>query len=175
MSTNSRYGSIDDDSPGLAPSVASDSASSEGHLESPPHSAVPMDVSTITSTDLAGPSKSPTENGLDSTRKWIPGEHTVNQQVYLQEQASYSNRRLPETRKANTTSLDALSSDSHSAPGSPQTVEQYSRDVSAFLMWAAEPHLEERKRTGFMVLIFLLIFTGLIYLTKKSVYASNEH
>ncbi|MDO9414809.1 cytochrome c1 [Pararhizobium sp.] len=59
--------------------------------------------------------------------------------------------------------------------GSPQTVEQYSRDISAFLMWAAEPHLEERKRTGFMVLIFLVIFTGLIYLTKKSIYANKEH
>jgi ubiquinol-cytochrome c reductase cytochrome c1 subunit len=59
--------------------------------------------------------------------------------------------------------------------GAPQTVEQYSRDISAFLMWAAEPHLEARKRTGFMVMIFLLIFTGLIYLTKKSVYASREH
>lgn len=59
--------------------------------------------------------------------------------------------------------------------GSPQTVDQYARDVSAFLMWAAEPHLEERKRTGFMVMVFLLIFTGLIYLTKKSVYANKEH
>ncbi len=59
--------------------------------------------------------------------------------------------------------------------GSPQTVEQYSHDISAFLMWAAEPHLEARKRTGFMVMIFLLIFTGLIYLTKKSVYANKEH
>ena len=59
--------------------------------------------------------------------------------------------------------------------GSPQTVDQYARDVSSFLMWAAEPHLEERKRTGFMVMVFLLIFTGLIYLTKKSVYANKEH
>ena len=59
--------------------------------------------------------------------------------------------------------------------GAPQTVDQYAKDVSAFLMWAAEPHLEERKRTGFMVMVFLLIFTGLIYLTKKSVYASKEH
>ena len=48
-------------------------------------------------------------------------------------------------------------------------------DVAAFLMWAAEPHLEDRKRTGFMVMVFLLIFTGLIYLTKKSVYANKEH
>jgi len=59
--------------------------------------------------------------------------------------------------------------------GSPQTLDQYAKDVSAFLMWTAEPHLEERKRTGFMVMVFLLIFTGLIYLTKKSVYASKEH
>jgi ubiquinol-cytochrome c reductase cytochrome c1 subunit len=59
--------------------------------------------------------------------------------------------------------------------GSPQTVDQYAKDVSAFLMWTAEPHLEERKRTGFMVMVFLVIFSGLIYLTKKSVYASKEH
>lgn len=59
--------------------------------------------------------------------------------------------------------------------GSPETLEQYSHDISAFLMWAAEPHLEERKRTGFMVMVFLAIFTALIYLTKKSVYANKEH
>ena len=59
--------------------------------------------------------------------------------------------------------------------GAPQPVDQYARDVASFLMWAAEPHLEERKRTGFMVMVFLVIFTGLIYLTKKSVYANKEH
>ncbi|AYD01680.1 cytochrome c1 [Neorhizobium sp. NCHU2750] len=59
--------------------------------------------------------------------------------------------------------------------GSPQTVDQYAKDVAAFLMWTAEPHLEERKRTGFMVMVFLVIFSGLIYLTKKSVYANKEH
>lgn len=59
--------------------------------------------------------------------------------------------------------------------GTPQTLDQYSKDVSAFLMWAAEPHLEDRKRTGFMVMVFLAIFTALIYLTKKSVYANKEH
>ncbi len=59
--------------------------------------------------------------------------------------------------------------------GTPQTVDQYSRDISAFLMWAAEPHLEERKRTGFMVMVFLLMLTGLVYLTKKSIYAGKDH
>ncbi len=59
--------------------------------------------------------------------------------------------------------------------GSPQTVDQYARDVASFLMWAAEPHLEERKHTGFMVMVFLIIFTVLIYLTKRSIYAKTEH
>jgi ubiquinol-cytochrome c reductase cytochrome b/c1 subunit len=55
--------------------------------------------------------------------------------------------------------------------GSPQTVAQYSRDVSAFLMWAAEPHLESRKRIGFQVILFLLVFAGLMYFTKKKVWS----
>jgi ubiquinol-cytochrome c reductase cytochrome c1 subunit len=59
--------------------------------------------------------------------------------------------------------------------GSPQTVDQYARDVAAFLMWAAEPHLVDRKRMGFEVLIFLIIFTGLMYLTKKKVWAAVAH
>ena len=40
--------------------------------------------------------------------------------------------------------------------GSPATVDQYAKDVAAFMMWAAEPHLEARKRIGFQVMIFLL-------------------
>lgn len=59
--------------------------------------------------------------------------------------------------------------------GSPETVSQYAQDVSAFMMWAAEPHMEERKQTGFMVIMFLLIFTALLYLTKKAVFASRDH
>jgi ubiquinol-cytochrome c reductase cytochrome b/c1 subunit len=55
--------------------------------------------------------------------------------------------------------------------GSPQTVEQYAKDVSAFLMWAAEPHMEARKRLGLQVMLFLLVFAGLLYFTKKKVWA----
>ena len=54
--------------------------------------------------------------------------------------------------------------------GAPQTVDQYSKDVAAFMMWAAEPTLVERKQLGFKVMIFLLIFAGLLYLTKKRVF-----
>jgi cytochrome c1 len=55
---------------------------------------------------------------------------------------------------------------------SPQTVEQYSKDVSAFLMWAAEPHLVARKRIGFQVMIFLIVMSGLLYFTKKKVWSA---
>jgi len=55
--------------------------------------------------------------------------------------------------------------------GSPATVDQYAKDVAAFMMWAAEPHLEARKRIGFQVMIFLIIFSGLMYFTKKKVWA----
>jgi ubiquinol-cytochrome c reductase cytochrome c1 subunit len=56
-------------------------------------------------------------------------------------------------------------------PVVPQTVDQYARDVTAFLAWAAEPHLEARKRMGFGVIAFLLLLTGLMYFTKKKVWA----
>ena len=58
--------------------------------------------------------------------------------------------------------------------GSPQTVAQYSRDVAAFLAWTAEPSLEHRKRIGFQVIIFLIVFAGLMYFTKKKVW-SDAH
>ncbi|MGC4024991.1 MAG: cytochrome c1 [Mesorhizobium sp.] len=59
--------------------------------------------------------------------------------------------------------------------GSPQTVDQYAHDISAFLMWAAEPHMEERKRTGFSVMTFMLLFGVLVYLTKRKVWSNVEH
>jgi len=51
------------------------------------------------------------------------------------------------------------------------TVPQYAHDVSTFLMWAAEPHMEERKRLGLQVFVFLIIMSLLLYLTKKKVWA----
>ena len=59
--------------------------------------------------------------------------------------------------------------------GSPETLDQYARDVTAFLMWAAEPHLEARKRTGFNVMVFLALFGALVYLTKRKVWSKIDH
>jgi cytochrome c1 len=58
--------------------------------------------------------------------------------------------------------------------GSPQTVQQYAKDISAFLMWTAEPHLAARKRLGLQVLIFLIVLSGLLYFTKKKVWHAVE-
>ncbi|MCC6205348.1 MAG: cytochrome c1 [Hyphomicrobiales bacterium] len=59
--------------------------------------------------------------------------------------------------------------------GSPQTVDQYATDVSAFLMYVAEPHLEDRKKTGFRVMIFLILFGALVYITKRKVWSGVAH
>ncbi|MGU9981228.1 cytochrome c1 [Phreatobacter sp. HK31-P] len=58
--------------------------------------------------------------------------------------------------------------------GSPQTAQQYAADVTAFLMWTAEPHMEQRKRIGFQVILFLLVLGGLAYFTKKKVWKNVE-
>lgn len=50
--------------------------------------------------------------------------------------------------------------------GTPETQLQYSKDVATFLMWAAEPTLDVRKRIGWYVLGFLIIFAGLLVATK---------
>jgi ubiquinol-cytochrome c reductase cytochrome c1 subunit len=55
-------------------------------------------------------------------------------------------------------------------PQAPETVAQYSKDVTAFLMWAAEPTLEQRKQLGFKVTAFLILLAGLLYFTKKRVW-----
>ena len=53
----------------------------------------------------------------------------------------------------------------------PATVENYARDVAAFLAWAGDPRLEERKRTGLLVMIYLLITAVLLYLAKRRIWA----
>jgi ubiquinol-cytochrome c reductase cytochrome b/c1 subunit len=58
--------------------------------------------------------------------------------------------------------------------GAPQTIDQYSKDISAFLMWAAEPHMVARKRIGLQVMIFLIVLAGLMYFTKKKVWHEVE-
>ncbi len=57
------------------------------------------------------------------------------------------------------------------ADGTEASVAQMSRDVATFLMWTAEPMLETRKQMGIKVILFLLVFTGLMYAVKRKVWA----
>jgi ubiquinol-cytochrome c reductase cytochrome c1 subunit len=55
--------------------------------------------------------------------------------------------------------------------GTEATVEQMAHDVTVFLHWAAEPHMEARKRAGIGVVLFLLVLTGLLYAVKRKVWS----
>jgi ubiquinol-cytochrome c reductase cytochrome c1 subunit len=59
--------------------------------------------------------------------------------------------------------------------GTPSTVANQARDVAAFLMWAAEPKMEERKQFGLGAMIYLLIFTGLLYASYRRVWRNVAH
>jgi len=57
------------------------------------------------------------------------------------------------------------------ADGTPATVAQQAKDVTAFLAWAAEPHLEARREMGVMVILFLTVFAALMYAAKRRLWA----
>ncbi len=55
--------------------------------------------------------------------------------------------------------------------GTVASVEQMSKDVTSFLMWAAEPHLEARHQMGFKAIIYLIILTTLVYFSMKKIWS----
>ena len=58
--------------------------------------------------------------------------------------------------------------------GTEATVEQMSKDVTTFLMWAAEPHLESRHQMGFKAIMYLIILTILVYFSMKKIWSRIE-
>ena len=54
--------------------------------------------------------------------------------------------------------------------GTKKTVDNYAKDVSAYLMWAAEPKLEERHQLGARIMIFLIVFAVIMFLAKRAVW-----
>ena len=58
--------------------------------------------------------------------------------------------------------------------GTAATVEQMSKDVTTFLMWTAEPHLETRHKMGFRVIVYLIILTILVYFSMKKIWSRIE-
>ena len=60
------------------------------------------------------------------------------------------------------------------ADGTNATVEQMSKDVTTFLMWTAEPHLEARHQMGFKAIVYLIILTILVYFSMKRIWSRIE-
>ena len=58
--------------------------------------------------------------------------------------------------------------------GTNATVEQMSKDVTTFLMWTAEPHLETRHQMGFKAIVYLIILTILVYFSMKRIWSRVE-
>ena len=59
--------------------------------------------------------------------------------------------------------------------GKPSTVDQQAKDVVAFLAWAAEPKMEERKQFGLGAMIYLLIFSGLLWVSYRKIWKNIGH
>ena len=55
--------------------------------------------------------------------------------------------------------------------GTQSTTVQMAKDVTTFLVWAAEPHLESQHRMGFKVIIYLIILLILVYMSKQKVWS----
>ncbi len=55
--------------------------------------------------------------------------------------------------------------------GTAATIDQQAKDVTNFLAWAAEPKLEERRRVGLMVMLFLVFFAGIMYAAKRRLWS----
>ncbi len=61
------------------------------------------------------------------------------------------------------------------ADGAPNKIDDMAHDVVTFLAWASEPNMEDRKRTGVKVVLFLLALAGLMYAVKRKVWAGVAH
>ena len=55
--------------------------------------------------------------------------------------------------------------------GTQTTKEQIAKDVTTFLVWASEPHLESQHKMGFKAIIYLIILITLVYLSKQKVWS----
>ncbi|GHF33055.1 cytochrome c1 [Seohaeicola zhoushanensis] len=60
------------------------------------------------------------------------------------------------------------------ADGHSNDAHHIAQDVAAFLMWSAEPKMMERKQAGLLGVLFLGIFTVLLYLTNKKLWAPHK-
>lgn len=120
------------------------------------------------------------EQGVDYITALLNGYEAPPAGVTV-EDGLHWNKYFPGNRIAMSDPLVAVFDDTGKAAdptfytdGTPITRQQVARDVAAFLYWAAEPQLEARKRLGAQVMLWLLFLAGLLYVTKKRIWARIE-
>lgn len=123
------------------------------------------------------------EKGVDYIYSLLVNGYVEPPKDYDLPAGTYYNAVYPGHKIAMANPLNLLFDEKTNKPGDPAfyddktvfTREQAARDVSSFLMWAAEPRLEERKRLGVKVMIFLAVFAFLLLLVKRRIWANIAH
>lgn len=113
------------------------------------------------------------EGGADYLYALLTGYANAPANVKL-EQGMYYNKAFPGGQIAMTNPLQpgqVKYQKVEGQPATPETIEQYAKDVTAFLTWAADPKLEERKSMGWKVLLYLLVTALMLYLAKKRLWS----
>lgn len=59
--------------------------------------------------------------------------------------------------------------------GAPCDVDHEARDVAAFLAWASDPHLEQRNQIGLAVMVYLTLFSALLYFSYRQIWRNVAH
>ena len=59
--------------------------------------------------------------------------------------------------------------------GTKASVEQMAWDVVNFMQWTAEPEMEQRKKMGFKVVLFLIILSAILYAAKRKMWSNLDH
>jgi cytochrome c1 len=112
------------------------------------------------------------EEGVDYIAALLQGYEEAPQGVSIP-QGTYYNKYFPGHAIAMPPPL-ASNGQVEYTDGTPADVQHYAQDITAFLMWAAEPNLVTRKRIGLQVMIVLVVLAGLLYFTKKRVWSQVE-
>lgn len=109
------------------------------------------------------------EQGADYTYALLTGYKDAPKDVKLSDGMSY-NAAFPGHQIAMTAPLTP-GRVKYQSKDVPQTVEQYSKDVTAFLHWSGDPRHDERKSMGWMVLAYLFVTALLLYLAKMRLWS----
>lgn len=113
------------------------------------------------------------EGGADYVYAYLTGYKTPpeNEKVKMPEGMNYNYAFPAPHFTAMPNPFAAGDGDIKYTDDTPATVDNYARDVTAFLAWAADPKMEERKRLGVLVMGYLLITALLLYFAKRRIWS----